>query len=277
MGLGMTVTALPTAAPHEGVAGRRPRVVTLLDVDPELGSALAPLRFEMARRELRIAVAKLPRGEWSPGSVTSISGPKAGVLLLEGVLARETVLEDIVSSELLGRGDLISPWSADDEPRLLKQQVRWQVLAQAEVVVLGPSFSDALLRFPEINAVLTDRAVARAQRLATMQAISHLNSVERRLCALFWHLAERWGRVTPGGVVVPLSLSHRLLGELVGARRPTVTTALAALERQGSVERRRDGTWLLIGEPPGKPADRTRRVVPHRRRLLEDEPSPAAV
>jgi hypothetical protein len=79
--------------------------------------------------------------------------------------------------------------------------------------------------------------------------------------------------VTGEGVVVPLTLSHRLLGELVGARRPTVTTALASLDREGKLRRRSDATWLLTGEPASAPAEAVSRVVSHRRRLL---PTPRA-
>src|SRR5262249_56356354 len=88
-----------------------------------------------------------------------------------------------------------------------------------------------LSRYPEINAVIVDRLSERAQRLTITQAISQLNRVDRRLLALFWHLAERWGRVARHAIAVPLVLSHRLIGELVGARRPTVSTAPAQLAR----------------------------------------------
>ena len=64
-------------------------------------------------------------------------------------------------------------------------------------------------------------------------AISQLTGVDRRLHALLWHLAARFGKVTADGVTVPLALSHRRLGELIGARRPTVSTALARLGRNG--------------------------------------------
>jgi hypothetical protein len=67
---------------------------------------------------------------------------------------------------------------------------------------------------------------------------------------LFWHLAERWGRVTGDGVIVPLALTHRILGQLVGARRPTVSTALSELAERGELVRRPDGSWLLRGDPP---------------------------
>jgi CRP/FNR family transcriptional regulator, cyclic AMP receptor protein len=42
-----------------------------------------------------------------------------------------------------------------------------------------------------------------------------------------------------------------MLGQLVGARRPSVTAALSALERGGRIERRPDGGWILHGDPPG--------------------------
>jgi DNA-binding transcriptional ArsR family regulator len=51
---------------------------------------------------------------------------------------------------------------------------------------------------------------------------------------------------------MPLSLSHRLLGQLVGARRPTVTLALARLDDAGLVHREDDGTWVLHGHQPSE-------------------------
>jgi CRP/FNR family transcriptional regulator, cyclic AMP receptor protein len=51
-------------------------------------------------------------------------------------------------------------------------------------------------------------------------------------------------------VHVPLKLTHQLLGRVVGAQRPSVTTALKQLMEEGSVSRRDDGTWLLHGDPP---------------------------
>ena len=177
------------------------------------------------------------------------------------------MLEDTISTELLGAGDFLRPWASQEEPQLLGKQVRWQVLADAHLAVLGRPFGLAAVRYPEINGVLMDRLCTRAQRLATTRAISHLNSVDRRLLALFWHFAERWGRMTCDGVVVPLTLSHRLLAEIIGARRPTVTTALRSLEREGKLVRREDATWLLTGEAPGAPAEAAR-VVSHRRKLV---------
>jgi CRP/FNR family transcriptional regulator, cyclic AMP receptor protein len=271
----MTLAAQSSPGPPALQPRASRRTVALLDVDPDLGAGMSPERFAMARHEIRAISFKLRRGEWPAREFESVNGANVGFLVVDGVLAREIALEDMVSTELLGPGDFIRPWS-DEEPSLLRQRVRWQVLAEAQLAVFGgASFAKALRRYPELGDALTDRALARSQRLATAQAISHLNSVERRVCALLWHLAERWGRVTADGIVVPLTLSHRLLGELVGARRPTVSTALAALERQGKVRRREDATWLLAGEPPGAPAAHVPRLISHRRRLLSGQARPA--
>jgi CRP/FNR family transcriptional regulator, cyclic AMP receptor protein len=81
-------------------------------------------------------------------------------------------------------------------------------------------------------------------------ALSHLRRVDARLIVLFWQLAYRFGRVQPEGVSVPLRLTHETLGRVVGAQRPSVTTALNQLEAAGRVSRRQGGGWLLHGEPP---------------------------
>jgi hypothetical protein len=148
--------------------------------------------------------------------------------------------------------------------------VRWNALAPVRIALLDRRVASQLGAYPEIGAVIVDRISERAQRLAVTQAISQLNRVEDRLIALFWHLAERWGRVAADGVAVPLALSHRLIGELVGARRPTVSTALAELARREEVVRRDDGTWLLTGEAPGE--ENAAEVIRQRRKLIPIEP-----
>jgi hypothetical protein len=72
-----------------------------------------------------------------------------------------------------------------------------------------------------------------------------------------------------------MTLSHRMLGQLIGARRPTVSTALSELVKEGELQRRDDGTWLLTGVPVGLPEPELARVVPIRRRLLPAESTTA--
>jgi hypothetical protein len=56
--------------------------------------------------------------------------------------------------------------------------------------------------------------------------------------------------VRSDGVLLPVRLTHRVLARLVGARRPSVTTAVGSLERDGRLTRPPEGGWLLHGSPP---------------------------
>jgi CRP/FNR family cyclic AMP-dependent transcriptional regulator len=244
------------------------RYVRLLDEDPELADLMREDRRREAADVLRVRVIDLSRGEWD---CASHHGPAdMGHLLLGGAVAREVTLEDIVSSELLGAGDLLVPAAPAGPDRLPGQTVRCQVLAAARVAVLDTTAAAHLGRFPEVTAALMTRLGTQADRLSTLKAIAQLNSVERRVLALMRHLASRWGRMTPRGVVIPLTVSHRLLGELIGARRPTVSVAVAALDRADSVHRLQDGTWLLTAELAPEVGDLPPRAIPHRRRLVSE-------
>jgi CRP-like cAMP-binding protein len=68
---------------------------------------------------------------------------------------------------------------------------------------------------------------------------------------LLWHMADRWGVMRGGQVLVPIQLPHSVLAEVLAARRPTVTTALGALQHAGKVTHTDDG-WILHGPPPGE-------------------------
>lgn len=251
----------------------------LLDLDPDLGRLLTPERAAEARAELGVRMTRITRGPWDAERLAGAHPQHVGLLVLDGVLAREVLMADTISTELVGPGDVLRPWRNDAGAQLLAHDVRWTVLSDVRLALLDRRFAKRLGRFPEVNAMLVERLIDRAHRMSVAQAISQLNGVDRRLEALFWHLAERWGRMTPKGVAVPLALSHRVLAQLVGARRPTVSTALAELADRHVLMRRDDGTWMLTGDPFGVPSPEVERIVKHRRRLLalEHEAVPAAV
>src|SRR5688572_12246453 len=207
-------------------------------------------RREEAERSLVVRVHRLGVGVWDVSRLEGAGADHIGLLMLDGVVAREVIVADHVSAELLGPGDVVRPWQAASKTGLLPVDVLWSVLSPASLAVLDRRFAGELARWPEVTASLFDRLSERSLRLATTQAISQLTRVDRRLKALFWHLAERWGRVSGDGVVVPLALTHRILGQLVGARRPTVSTALSELAERGELLRRVDGAWVVRGAPP---------------------------
>ena len=229
---------------------------SLLEVDPDLAPLLGPERQHAAGQSLRVGIRRLSCGPLSLQRLAAASAGHIGLLVVDGVIVREVLVADTSSAELLGAGDLIRPWSLGAGGTPSERDARWSVLsATAQVALLDRRLALELAAFPEIAVALMDRLNERASRLATAKAIAQLTRVDRRLNALLWQLAERWGRVTADGVLVPLQLSHRMLGQLVGARRPTVSTALAELARSGAVVRRADGSWLLRHDPAG--AERT--------------------
>jgi CRP-like cAMP-binding protein len=236
--------------------------VRVLDEDPDLAAGLSGERLEHARSRLVAGVARRAAGELV---LPRVSVDALGFLILDGVVVREVLMEDTVSAELLGAGDLLRRPHPDHSTRLLRSNVRSTVLQPVRIAVLGARCAAAVGAFPEVNGALFDRVTERAERLAVTQAICQLNGVDRRVLALLWHMAERWGRVAGDGIVVPLALPHRVIASLVGARRPTVSTAVARLSELGTVERRVDGAWLLHGEPVGLPTAATSRFVPVRR------------
>lgn len=240
---------------------RMPDAVRLLDADPDLAPQLTGGRREEAQRDLVVRVRRLAVGSWDVGRLATAAADHVGLLVLDGVLAREVVVADHASAELLGPGDVLRPWQDDGVGALLPIDVRWSVLSPTTLAVLDRRVGSELGRWPEITMSLLDRLSERSLRLATTQAISQLTRVDRRLSALFWHLAERWGRVGGEGVVVPLALTHRVLGQLIGARRPTVSTALSELAERGELTRRPDGSWLLRGDPPNLSGSGPRRAL----------------
>jgi CRP/FNR family cyclic AMP-dependent transcriptional regulator len=254
----MSLAAAPTTA------DRRP----LLEVDTGLATLLSAERRAAAARLLRVDIRRLERGPLCLERLAGASPGNIGLLVLDGVVAREVRLADTVSAELLSADDVIRPWSLGTAGDPLECDVRWTVLSErARAAVLDRRFAAELAAFPEVAVALMDRLNERASRLATAKAIAQLTRIDRRLTALLWHLAERWGRVTAAGVLVPLRLSHRQLAHLVGARRPTVSTALAELARSGAVLRREDGSWLLrhadmgAWRPPDVDRVRARRAI----------------
>jgi CRP/FNR family cyclic AMP-dependent transcriptional regulator len=263
----MTYSSASSLRPAVAAAPQAPPALQrepLLRLDPELGRYLAADRRSVAESLLWTPVVDIAPGPWRNvrGLVRQTAG--IGVLLLSGLVARELRIGDTPSAQLLGAGDLIRR-TEFTEPGSLEPPLAWAALTPTRAALLDQRVAGAFFRYPELMMVVLDRLSVQAQRLALAQAISHLTGVDRRLEALFWQLADRWGKVTPRGVVVPLHLSHRLLGSLVGARRPTVTTALAQLAETGRVVPSPPRGWLLTGAPPVTRGQDGRSVEHHAR------------
>jgi CRP/FNR family transcriptional regulator, cyclic AMP receptor protein len=222
----------------------------VLAEDPDLADALSPTRRAVAVEHCIAPAMILPRGRWE-GQQTDMTPGGIGLLVLRGLLIRRVTIEGGLGAELLGQGDLLRPWQGEGAQSTLSHTSGWRVLEQARIAVLDRYAAVRLARYPELTGRLVAKALERSRNLAAAMAIAHHTRVEVRLHMLLWHLADRWGRVGPGGVIVPLRLTHAILADLVSARRPSVSTGLSVLARQGLIERV-DREWLLRGDPPGE-------------------------
>ncbi len=224
-------------------------MVAVLEADASLGAHLELASRLVARREALAPVLSLERGRWHWEQAPMEPGSSLGVLVLEGMLTRRQDIGDLSFVEILGEGDLLRPWTSE-ESTTLAGTASWKVLAPSRIALLDRDFALRTRHWPEIAAALLERSTMRSQALVITLAIHGAVRVKDRLLLMLWHLADRWGHVTPRGTVLPVPLTHESFAQLIGARRSPVTVALGELRREGLVHRERRGMWLLSGEPP---------------------------
>jgi len=235
--------------PGDGAVART-EGISLIDADPELADLVEEDDRDRARREARTRLRRLSPGEWNPTGAIEPDAHHRGFLIVDGLISREVEVIGRSCVELLGAGDVIRPWSWDEVGSHVQAEVGWTVLEPSRLAVLDHRLVVRINPWPQLGLELFSRGTRRAHALAVSLAIAHHQRVDDRLLLTLWHLAERWGRVVPEGITVPLPLSHQRLADLVGAHRPAVTSAMGELVRSGDLSRRADRTWLLHGAPP---------------------------
>ena len=223
---------------------------SLLELDRDLARDLAGPDEQLARTRLAVDVLELPAGGWDPSESTERARGGFGLFVANGFLVRSVTLEHRSAAELVGPGDVVRPWQEDMPQTSYPLISRWRTLSSATLAVLGTEATGRLCGFPMVIAELAERLCGRSRRQAGLQVIAQLAAVEHRILLALWHLADEFGRVRPDGVMVPVPMTHEVLGMLVGARRPTVTGALGVLAERGLVRSARGEGWLLAGEPP---------------------------
>jgi CRP-like cAMP-binding protein len=216
--------------------------------DVDLIDAIPMPDRDRATEECIAATAWIPVGAWS-GPQTDIMRDGIGLLVLHGLLIRHLRVGGRFSSELLGEGDLLRPWQGEGARQSLSKASDWRVLEPTRVAVLDAGAARRFASYPELTGQLVARAVERSRSLAMNMAIVQQSRVHVRVHLMLWHLAGRWGYVSPEGTILPLRLTHDVLADLVAARRPTVSSALSHLARSGLVRPAGKG-WLLLGQRP---------------------------
>ncbi len=224
---------------------------SLLDLDRDLAKDLPREDEKRAQSELAVDVVRVRAGRWDPEQIATNGGRGGfGLFVAEGFMVRSVTLAHRSAAELAGPGDVIRPWHQDEMTSSYPISLHWRMLSRVTVAVLGHEATSRLCSFPPVIAQLSERLVSRSRRQACQQVISQLAAVEHRVLLELWMLADEFGKVRPDGVLVPVPMTHEVLGMLVGARRPTVTGALGVLAERDLVRSERGEGWLLTGAPP---------------------------
>ncbi|HJS93257.1 MAG TPA: helix-turn-helix domain-containing protein [Solirubrobacteraceae bacterium] len=181
-----------------------------------------------------------------------------GATVFEGLVMSSLRIGGQTGIHLLGPGDLLVPRN-ELWPTWLAE-LDFRTATSARLGLLGNDLLAAIYQWPRLLQGLYKSLGDQLQRLNVQLVVCQLPRVEDRVMAMLWLLADSWGHVTPGGVRVPLALTHETLGGLVGARRPTVTLALRKLTDDGALVPQDHG-WLLVAPPP-QPEEPTQRIAP---------------
>lgn len=244
---------MPALAIHERDELFRPgprdrRTVGVLGADPDLGAALAPEQWQVAAHAAVAPVFSHAPGPWD---FSPLPDPASlGVLVLRGLIVVRIEVGGRAHLELLGQGDVISPWVGTGPDLVLPTVVSASVVSELRLALLDRRFALRTARWPEIHAMLVQRLITRARRLSLQSAINAVPRVEDRLELTLWQLASRFARVTANGLRLELGLTHTQLAEMIAAQRPSVTVALARLEADGRLIRKNKQEWLLPGPEP---------------------------
>jgi CRP-like cAMP-binding protein len=229
-----------------GLGGAVAELSLILKEDPDLAATLPDRDRAIAENAFRAVAITVLNARWEPPELDPQTS--YGLLILEGLLGRRVRVRNATATELLSSGDILRPWDEPCKWEPVPPDSEFRVLSAARIAILDERITRLIGRWPELVVSFSGRLLRRARNAEYVMAVGHLRRVEDRLLATLWHLASSWGRVTPSGVAVPFALTHELLGEIIGARRPSVTAAMQHLQQRDLVRRVPGGGYILTRE-----------------------------
>jgi CRP-like cAMP-binding protein len=138
---------------------------------------------------------------------------------------REVVLNFCDAGELIGEISLL-----DSNPR----SATIVALEPSELLVLDRrDFLPFLERHPRVTIEVAELLATRLRRLSELMEDSVLLALRARLAKKLVALARRYGRTTPEGVQIEMTLSQQELGDMVGTSRESINKQLRAWTQEG--------------------------------------------
>jgi CRP/FNR family transcriptional regulator, cyclic AMP receptor protein len=226
-----------------GVADGPLSAVSLLRVWPDIAGRIDPEQRSIAERWL---VAPLVRAcDEDLAGALAVERDAFDFVVVRGTVLKETTLAGSSALELLGPGDVLAPPLSAIRQLEFRAVSRYLALGEVLIATLGVRFELVAARWPQLSDFLQRQIAEQAHRASMHLAMLHLPRAEDRILALFVDLGDRFGRVTPDGILIDVALSHELIGRLIAGRRPTATLALNHLYQRGFLTRLADNSWKL--------------------------------
>jgi CRP/FNR family transcriptional regulator, cyclic AMP receptor protein len=202
-------------------------------------------------KRLVARVVQLPAGPFDPQLLVEDPGDWLGLLVVDGLALVQVAAGRAPIGWLVGTEDLIRPWKMAEVSLLTSAS--WQALSPLRLALLDGDFARRVEGIGSMTDALAAKAIQTCHWLFAKSLVTGTSVIEERLLLLFALLGERWGKATAPGVLVAMPLTHQMLATLVGARRPSVSTALRGLSAKGFLERTAEGWLLCRTAPNGRP------------------------
>lgn len=225
-----------------------PAYASILRDDPELALGLSEEDRRAAMSLFRAPVIQISGQRWTPPHYDAAR--TFGLIILDGLLGRRVRVGRTVGTELLGVGDILRPWDDEQPFELVPATLDWRVFSPTRLAVLDDRITTLIGRRAQLMVNFSGRIMRQSRRATYLMVVSHLPRIEDRVLATLWHIASTCGKVTPDGVNIPFRITHEVLGEIVGAHRPSVTVAIQTLETRGRLIRTATNGFILPGLPP---------------------------
>jgi len=229
-----------TMASKKGSLAKGAKIKMVLDLDP-LALSAVPLFSGLEEEELRKLAMLFKVKTYRRGDVIVSYGDQANefFLISQGVVRVYRLNEsgEQVVLALLGGGDFFGEMGLFTD----SLRVAWvDAMTEVKLYVMQKSdFRVRLLGSPELCwkmlGILSRRLAKSDEQLENLVCLN----VEERLQKALQMLAREFGYREGDSWVIPLKLSHRLLGEMTGTSRESITRALSRLE---------ENRWLAKGD-----------------------------
>ncbi|MGH2883807.1 MAG: hypothetical protein ACRDPA_14115, partial [Solirubrobacteraceae bacterium] len=141
-------------------------LISIVDADPDLADLLDEPELSRARRQALTGKRRLSSGDWDVSRAIEPDKHHRGFLIIDGLLTRDVTVLGRDCVELLGAGDVLRPWSWDDEGSHVHAEVGWAVLEPTRLAVLDHGLVERMKPWPELGVELFARGTRRAHHLA---------------------------------------------------------------------------------------------------------------